>query len=161
MTRSASVSHLSSEFNEFLFAQIGEDTSGMRLSVLSALARLNLDPWQEAAELARLPKGTATQRLSTLIATLPNRPSSHLDLGTTAARLISFLPRHPRSEVQLRGTGVPTNSRAVLFMIIVMVFMLAVEWIVANGRLRAQADTALAPISSMDSPEPSLPNFSR
>jgi len=161
MARSASVSHLSSEFDEFLFAQIGEDTSGMRLSVLSALARLNLDPWQEAAELARLPQGTATQRLSSLIATLPNGPSSHLDLGTTAARLISFLPAHPSSRVLLRGTGVPTNSRAVLFMIIVMVFMLAVEWIAANGRPRAQTDTALAPISSMDSPKPSLPNFGR
>jgi hypothetical protein len=55
MAPSASVSHLGSEFDNFLFASIGESRNGMLLSVLSALARLDLDPWQEAAELARLP----------------------------------------------------------------------------------------------------------
>jgi hypothetical protein len=43
----------------------------MPLSVLSALARLNLDPWHEAAELSDLPKDTAAQRLAALIALLP------------------------------------------------------------------------------------------
>jgi hypothetical protein len=33
----------------------------MPLSVLSALARLDVDPWQEAAKLARLLEETATQ----------------------------------------------------------------------------------------------------
>ena len=68
MTHSASVSHLGSEFDDFLFAPIGEDRNGMLLSVLSALARLDVDPWQEAAQLAGLPGETATQRLASLIA---------------------------------------------------------------------------------------------
>ena len=34
----------------------------MLLSVLSALARLDIDPWQEAAQLAGLPGETATRR---------------------------------------------------------------------------------------------------
>ena len=68
MTRSASVSRLKSEFDDFLFAPIGEERNGMLLSVLSALARLDVDPWQEAADLARLPRDSATQRLTALIA---------------------------------------------------------------------------------------------
>jgi hypothetical protein len=55
MTRPASVSALGSEFDDFLFAPIGEDGNGMLLSVLSALARLGFDPWEEAAKLAQLP----------------------------------------------------------------------------------------------------------
>jgi len=41
-----------SEFNDFLFAPIGEDKNGMLVSVLSGLARSDVDPWQEAAKLA-------------------------------------------------------------------------------------------------------------
>jgi hypothetical protein len=37
-----------SEFGAFLFASIGEESNGMALSVISALARLGIDPWQEA-----------------------------------------------------------------------------------------------------------------
>lgn len=44
-----------SEFNEFLFAVVGEERGGQQLTVLSALARLGLDPWGEAARLSKLP----------------------------------------------------------------------------------------------------------
>ncbi len=71
MERAASPSRLLPEFDDFLFASIGEEPSGMLLSVVSALARLDVDPWQEAAKLARLPVEAATQRLASLIATLP------------------------------------------------------------------------------------------
>jgi hypothetical protein len=37
------------EFDNFLYASIGADRNGMPLSVLSALARLDLDPWEEAS----------------------------------------------------------------------------------------------------------------
>ena len=53
---------LGTEFDDFLFAPIVEDRNDMPLSVLSALARLDIDPWQEADKLARLPGETATQR---------------------------------------------------------------------------------------------------
>src|SRR5208283_4791118 len=46
---------LKPEFESFIFASIGEDGNGTPLSVLSGLARLNIDPWLEAAELGRLP----------------------------------------------------------------------------------------------------------
>ncbi|MFY9838875.1 MAG: hypothetical protein WAK55_20845 [Xanthobacteraceae bacterium] len=117
MTRSASVSALGSEFDDFLFAPIGEERNDMPLSMLSALARLDIDPWQEAAEFARLPGETATQRLASLIAAQPDGPSAHLDPGAIAARLIGLLPRRARSNIPSRETFVSaaTNSRAVIY----------------------------------------------
>jgi hypothetical protein len=44
------MSPLGSEFDDFLYASIGEDSNGVLLSVLSALARLDVDPWEEAAK---------------------------------------------------------------------------------------------------------------
>jgi hypothetical protein len=71
MTRTTSLSPLGSEFDNFLFAPIGEDKNGMLLSVVSALARLDVDPWQEAGELARLPPESAIARLASRISALP------------------------------------------------------------------------------------------
>ena len=72
MTQSVSVFRTRTEFDNFLFAPIDEDGNGM-LSVLSALTQLDFDPWREATELTRLSADKATQRLATLIASLPNR----------------------------------------------------------------------------------------
>src|ERR1700692_4568792 len=83
-----------SEFDEFLFAPIGEDRNGMLVSVLSGLARSDVDPWQEAAKLARLPGETATQRLAALIDALPDRAALYADPRTIATRLVGLLP-HP------------------------------------------------------------------
>jgi hypothetical protein len=43
-------------FDEFLSASIVEEKNGMALSVMSAFARRNVDPWQEAARLSQLPR---------------------------------------------------------------------------------------------------------
>src|SRR5665213_2108083 len=93
MTRSSLASVLAPEFDDFLFAPIGEERNGMPLSVVSALARLDVDPWQEAANLAELPRTTATRRLTSLIATLPDKPTTNLAPGANAASLIARLPR--------------------------------------------------------------------
>ena len=61
MTPAASVFFVGSQFNDFLYAPIGADRNEMPLSVLSALARLDIDPWKEAAELSELPTDTATR----------------------------------------------------------------------------------------------------
>ena len=63
------------------------------LSVLSALTQLDFDPWQEAADLARLSVDKATRRLAGLIASLPDPLSPPRDVGRIAARLVALLPR--------------------------------------------------------------------
>jgi hypothetical protein len=49
-------------------------SNGTLLSVLSALARLDVDAWQEAANLARMSQEGAIQRLASLIAELSGGP---------------------------------------------------------------------------------------
>jgi hypothetical protein len=80
-----SISQSRSEFDEFLYAPIEEGSNGMLLSVLSALARLDIDPWQEAGNLTRMSREGATQRLASLISALPGGPLAHLDARTIAA----------------------------------------------------------------------------
>ena len=59
------------EFDDFLCASIGEEENGMALSVMSAFARRNVDPWEEAGRLSRLPRDVATRELCAMIAELP------------------------------------------------------------------------------------------
>jgi hypothetical protein len=154
MTHSASLS-LGSEFNDFLFAPIGEDSNGMRLSVLSALARLDIDPWQEAAKLARLPVKAATERLSSLIGALPDWPSMHRDTGTIAASLIGLLPRRSGSATPARPDsprqGATPNSRTVLY-VVVVVFVLTALTMMATRQPTSSVDGSSAPTSGSVSP---------
>ena len=161
ITRSTSIFLPKSEFDAFLFAPIGEDKNGMLLSVLSALARLDVDPWQEAAKLARLPGETATQTLASLIRALPDGSLAYPDPGTIAARLIALLPRRRASSnipsrETLLGVSPVTASHAVMYAMIVNVTYLAIAlgaYIVANHQPRAQFDNAHAPASSTVFPQ--------
>lgn len=81
-----------SEYNAFLFAVVDEGDPALPLTVLSALARLGLDPWQEAARLAALPRDAAAHALAQTIAALPRRDQSASGSQATAARLVSWLP---------------------------------------------------------------------
>jgi hypothetical protein len=85
MTCSAVTLSFRSEFDDFLYAPIVEDSRGMCVSVISALARLDLDPWEEAAELAQLPNEIATRKLTSLIAGLPDCSASLADASAIAA----------------------------------------------------------------------------
>ncbi len=113
---------LGSEFDAFLFAPIGQEKNGMLLTVLSALARLDIDPWREAAELARMPKGAANRRVTSMIAGLEIASTAPLEPETVAARLITLLPRGVRSSSglseQLPAGGVGLSSRAILCVVL-------------------------------------------
>lgn len=81
-----------SDLNEFLFADVGVEASGMTLSVLSVLARLDMDPWQEAGRLAKLPRTAAVEGLARSIAAMPARLWPLRDATAIAARLVTLLP---------------------------------------------------------------------
>jgi hypothetical protein len=91
MTPAVSTFFISTEFNDFLYAPIGAQENKMTLSVLSALSRLNVDPWVEAAQLSALPKDTAARRLATLIARLPGGRWTQVDC-TAIANPCRILP---------------------------------------------------------------------
>jgi hypothetical protein len=115
MTAAASVSFFKPEFGDFLYAAIGADRNEMPLTVLSALSRLDVDPWKEAAELSELPRDTATQRLAALIARLPGGRWAQADARAIADGLIELLPHRGSSKplsadksLGLQGMNVPT-----------------------------------------------------
>jgi len=81
-----------SNLNGFLFADIGVESTGMPLSVISALARQGLDPWQEAGRLARLPRTVAADGLARLIAAMPASLWPMPDARRIAGRLVALLP---------------------------------------------------------------------
>jgi hypothetical protein len=85
---------INSEFNEFLFALVGQEKSGMQLTVLSALARLGFDPWREAARLSELTKEAATSALAATISALPEGDWKGLSSRSIAVRLVDRLPKH-------------------------------------------------------------------
>jgi hypothetical protein len=91
----ASASKITPEFDKFLFARIDKDSEETPLSVLSVLARLGVDPWEEAARLAQLPRLAAVSRLASMIATIPGASSAYFDAGSLSDRLISLLPSKP------------------------------------------------------------------
>jgi hypothetical protein len=96
-----------SQFDAFLFAKIGEDGNGQPLSVVSALARMDLDPWDVAHELANLPVDAATQKLAGLFRVLPDQSLGSSDRSTVAARLIALLQRPP---ARLPRTSLPRTT---------------------------------------------------
>jgi hypothetical protein len=161
-----SVKILGCEFDNFLFAPIGEDGNDVPLSVLSALARLDIDPWLEAAELARLPRETATQRLALSIAALPDGPSAYLEHGTIAARLIALLPRQANSNILPRRTlvdaGNLTKFRAGICMYTVfIIIMLGAQWIAASRQTPAPVGGVHTPAARTVLPQTPPPNFGR
>jgi hypothetical protein len=71
----------------------------MTLSVLSALARQDIDPWTEAARLSQLPEETAVEQIIALLDALPRRIVASLDRMKVASRLSALLPRSNASNV--------------------------------------------------------------
>jgi hypothetical protein len=116
-------SPLGSEFNDFLFAPIGEDQNGLNLSVVSLLARMNLDPWEEAGNLATLPAQAAGKRLASSLESLTDPRLRQTICAATVMRLLALLPRRapPAALTPVTGTdfSMPPHpglhTRAIVF----------------------------------------------
>jgi hypothetical protein len=79
-------------YDKFLYAQLGEEANGMQLSVLSALARQNVDPWEIAQKLSSLPREPAIRFLTSLLACVPDGVPDREAPEVIAARLVAMLP---------------------------------------------------------------------
>jgi hypothetical protein len=143
MTDSAAGSYLAPEFEDFLFARINEDSEETPLSVLSALARLGVDPWEEAAKLAQLPRESASKILVSLIAGIPGSRWTSSDAETISDRLIALLPSPPDFTIQARRQlDIPTLPRsqfAIWAMLIASI--LVIQLIVISSQPANRADT--------------------
>ena len=147
MTPIASTFGLGSQFDDFLFAAIGDDLNGMPLSVVSVLARADLDPWQEAAILAALPEELATQRLTAVLAGLPERTLQRTSPAGTAVRLIALLPSRTNANTRLTaqklGATSAVDRRTPLNPILITIYLilsLGIQFFVARLYLPVRTD---------------------
>jgi hypothetical protein len=80
------------DFERFVYAGVATEPNGMELSVLSAMSRRGLDPWQEAQRLAQLPPFAAADGLAEILRAVPVVQALRLDAKAIAERLVALLP---------------------------------------------------------------------
>ncbi len=132
----ARVPSIGPEYNAFLYAAVGADANGTVLSVLSAMARMNLDPWQESKDLGELSAKAAARRLASLIAAVPGGPSDPDESSVIAARLVKLLPSQTRSILpplppheELLDLKTLAKSRMALYVLVALIaLVLATTW---------------------------------
>ena len=139
------------KFDEFLCTPIGEEENGMVLNVMSAFARRNVDPWEEAARLSRLPRDVATRELCAMIAELPSGANPR----AIAERLMSPLPFSAGSggssgtaSVRAALTRRETARTAVvlLFLLIWMVFVTIAQQLASVEHVPAPTSDAIGSV---------------
>jgi hypothetical protein len=102
------------QFDRFLCASLFEQ-DGMPVSVLSALARLDLDPWQEAARLASLAKDHAVNSLAATIWKGNSDRWSAMEASLQAMRLVELLPA-PRKLVDVASIASRIDGQCAMWL---------------------------------------------
>lgn len=118
------------DLDKFLFAEVGAEQNGVPLSMVSALTRLGLDPWEEAGRLSSLGKREAVEQLARLIAELPGSGRSLAEARELADGLVGQLPKHdsnptPRPIPTRRQSWWPTAFPQSKFMVFCVVAAVA------------------------------------
>jgi hypothetical protein len=163
MTRSPLLSDLRSDFNNFLFAPIRDDKNGT-LSVLSALARLDVDPWELAAKLAALPREAAIQKLATLLGALPAESAADPQSQATAARLVALLPQGVNSKSSAhkdipRAARSPRSATAtyLVYCVIFVLFVLISQWLFGSHDAPLKVEQGSPSETNGVTPQPPAP----
>ncbi len=143
----------------------------MSISVVTMLARLDIDPWQEAARLAALAPEAAAQSVASMLKAIPGLSLQRDDPLTIASRLVATLRRPTPAAAtapqgfEARGTPAARHRANVLLLAVYLLFMLATQLVMtrlwptpAAPLPTAGADSApsqLAPLSKSIAPRPS------
>jgi hypothetical protein len=119
-----------SNFEEFLFSDIGVQQNGVPLTILSLFARAGLDPWAEAERLSRMSRSAAISHMVTEINRAQVYCRIHADVGELAKKLVARLPSHEPARpvgMTIGGTGfegIPMVALMILFCAILMLGLL-------------------------------------
>ena len=150
MKRPTSSWRSASPYDPFLFAQAGMDIHGVEISTLSALARLDLDPWVEATTLALMPVETATARMAERLAAVPDWSADQRDCRDVAAELVAMLPSparvksHAARPDQNASPELATKTYSRGFVILVLIGLaLGVQWLASAERHPAEATSSV------------------
>ena len=99
-------SNLNGAFNSFLYSPVCDDGDQAPVSVLSALARHDIDPWDDAARLAQMPKPIAIARLTAIIGSMNDGQDKQARSALIAARLVELLPKPALLGVSREHAGI-------------------------------------------------------
>jgi hypothetical protein len=80
------------DLDKFLYAAVGQEQEGVSLTMISALARLDLDPWDEASRLSALEKPEAGAQLTETILRLTGKRWPFPEARRIADGLVELLP---------------------------------------------------------------------
>lgn len=106
----------SSRYDDFLFAVICEDSNGTQLSVISALTRMGVDPWEEAARLETMAGTLAQKRLVSVLGDVSGQSWSVAQREAVASRLAGLLPS---SKADANSMAASEISVRLLFCVVV------------------------------------------
>ena len=143
MDHSRSFSSLPSAYNSFLFALICKEFNGAPLSVLSALARMNLDPWDEAARLGAMRQADATSSLSSMLNRIPGAGWKASAVDGIAAQLVQLLP--DASAANSKTVSAAPRTLPTRFWLILLTVALAASFLLPH---RQAIDTAASTSNS-------------
>ena len=138
----------SSRYNDFLFAVICEDPNGTQISVLSALTRMDIDPWEEAARLSAMTEPIVKSRLISVLDQASGNSWSLSQKAAIASRLIGRLP-----STNDGGGSAPTqpsevNGRVLIFLAFWWTFAIATSVFSSYQHRLGETDGVSAPYSS-------------
>lgn len=128
-----------SEFNDFLFEFVVDEKDGPYLTVISALAQLDLNPWDEAARLARLPRAGAIDALTAVIREHETEDWQPADPRSIATRLVDYLPKYRAHSSSPSPPGVtnirrPKSApREILMWLVFATVVVVVVWSLSPG----------------------------
>ena len=122
------------EFERFLSTPVGEDRNGYLVTMLSTFARLDLDPWDETAELFIMGREAARLRLGKTLSRFRDVPALGNDHEEVAQRLSLLLPTRPSPRSPKRSGAAATTGRppptgtiwtilAIIFVLLQMLFV--------------------------------------
>jgi hypothetical protein len=160
-------------FHRFLYAHVGHEAHGMPLTVLSTLARRDVDPWEQAAILCRLPLDKARMHLASMLDALPGQESMNgqdamVARSAIALGLLPLLPRPAEiralEQAAMRRTGLPTQTTPILELVIISVCLSVIVlggwWFSRDAAREADAARdmdARAAVAVTVAPEPPAP----
>jgi len=141
---------LRKDFDEFLFAPVANDANGVPVTLLTVLARLGVDPWEEAAALAHLSREPAMQRLASRLESMPNASVSAEETVTIVTRLIALLHRAPMRKAASpeapQSPGAVKSLKRVspaIYALIGLISMLLAQWALTSRPAQPPMDTTI------------------
>jgi len=140
------------QFDDFLYAAVGEQANGMPMSVISALAWLGIDPWVEAARLAGMPRSSAAAALAPMIGRLPGRQRSRADAQTIADRLVKLLPGPEAATVAVAAPAASARGRILPLIGASLVVAVLIGIAIGSGMSGGLFAPAVAPVSDTERP---------